>query len=305
MNMKIKPMFVLLLLIFSCSAVKSQETIPLYPGVVPGSLSAPDEESRNENGEVLYKISKPTISFFIPAKEKANGTAVIICPGGGYGVNVIKREGYEVARKFNELGVAAFVLKYRLPDDKTMKDKSIGPLQDAQQAIKIVRERASEWNIDASRIGIMGFSACGHLASTAGTHFNKAFIENANGTSLRPDFMLLIYPVISLSEKTGHKGTRENLLGKSPSNETVSYFSNEQQVSRLTPPAFLIHAGDDKAVPVENSIMFYKALLSDSVSAGLHIYPEGDHGFLKGFSRDTWMGYCIDWMSQMKLISSK
>ena len=186
----------------------AQETIPLYPGPIPGSISTPDEEYQNENGEILYKISQPTITIFFPPKEKANGTAVIICPGGGYGVLVIKREGYEVAGKFNELGVAAFVLKYRLPSDVTMTDKSIGPLQDAQQAIKTVRERAAEWKVDPERIGIMGFSAGGHLAATAATHFNKIFIENPLKTSLRSDFMLLIYPVISLTDEIGHKGSR-------------------------------------------------------------------------------------------------
>ena len=182
---------------------------------------------------IAYNVSVPTITVFLPPKEKANGTAVIICPGGGYHVLVIEREGRDIAREFNKLGVAAFVLKYRLPDDRIMPDKSIGPLQDAQRAVAVVREHAGEWNIDPHKIGIMGFSAGGHLASTAGTHFENALIENKNGTSLRPDFMILVYPVISFSDSLGHIGSREYLLGKNPSEKQIRFFSNELQVDKI------------------------------------------------------------------------
>jgi acetyl esterase/lipase len=302
--MKIMKFIMLLFIIAFYGQVYGQVTIPLYSGTIPGSISTPDNESSNASGEILFKVSRPTITIYLPPKEKSNGTAVIICPGGGYGELDINHDGFSAAGKFNELGVAVFVLKYRLPDDLIMTDKSIGPLQDAQQAIKIVRERADEWNIDKNRIGIMGFSSGGNMASAAGTHFNNTFIENPLKTSLRPDFMLLIYPVISLTDKIGHKGTRENLLGEKASSDKINYFSNELQITRETPPSFLIHALDDKVVPVENSISFFEGLQLNSIPAGLHIFPEGGHGFFNGFTHDKWFGYCIDWMRQMNLLSS-
>jgi acetyl esterase/lipase len=303
MRNKMMKFIVPFLIVAFYEPVQAQVTIPLYSGKIPGSISTPDEESRDASGGILFKVSRPTMTIYLPTKEKSNGSAVIICPGGGYGELDINHEGFAVAGKFNELGVAVFVLKYRLPSDLTMTDKSIGPLQDAQQAIKMVRERATEWNVDNNKIGIMGFSAGGNMAAAAGTHFNNTFIENPLKTSLRPDFMLLIYPVISFTDKIGHKGTRENLLGEIPSAEKIEYFSNELQISQDTPPSFLIHASDDKVVPVENSIIFFEGLQSRSIPAGLHIYPEGGHGFFNGFTHDTWMGYCIDWMKQMKLIN--
>jgi acetyl esterase/lipase len=301
-KMKTKLLKISLLLIVSVGTIHAQETIPLYPGNIPNSIPGKNEEYTKADGGAVNKVSLPTLSIFLPVKGKANTPAVIICPGGGYQTLVIKREGSEVALRFNEMGVAAFVLKYRIPNDLIMNDKSIGPLQDAQQAIKTVRERAGEWNIDPNNIGIMGFSAGGHLAASAGTHFNKILIENQGNTSLRPDFMILIYPVISLTDEIGSIPTRGNLLGKTPSQEQINFFSNELHVTAQTPPTFLIHAGDDKMVTIENSILFYEILKKNSVPAGLHVYPEGDHGFLIGFSRDTWMSYCTDWMREMKLI---
>ncbi|MBK5279765.1 MAG: alpha/beta hydrolase, partial [Bacteroidia bacterium] len=187
----------LTLILLAMSAVGyAQTSIPLYPDKIPNSKEAPDEEVSEQTDGIMRisKISKPTLSIFLPSKDKANGTAVVICPGGGYRINAFSHEGTDVARRFNEMGVAAFVVKYRIPNDATMENREIGPLQDAQQAIKMVRQRAKEWNVNANRIGIMGFSAGGHLASTAGTHFNNVVIPNADNISLRPDFMILIYP---------------------------------------------------------------------------------------------------------------
>lgn len=278
----------------------SQTVVPLYKDI-PNSRPSPDEEASTYEGEnkilIVHHVSRPSLTVFLPAKEKATGTAVIICPGGGYFILAASHEGYDVAKKFNDWGVAAFVLKYRIPDDKTMLDKEIGPLQDAQRAIQMVREKASEWNINPSRIGIMGFSAGGHLASTAGTHFDKAVIENKNNTSLRPDFMILLYPVISFTDSIGHIGSRENLIGKNPSPEKIKEYSNELQVTTKTPPAFLVHAGNDDVVKVQNSLYFYEQLQKNNVLAELHIYPKGGHGFGMNnpTTKDLWMERLKNW----------
>ena len=277
-----------------------QTEIPLYADKIPNTKLPPDEETII-NG-VVRSVSKPTLSIFLPEKGTANGTSVIVCPGGGYGVLVIDREGYEVAKALNKVGITAFVLKYRLPNDKFSEDKSIAPLQDAQQAIKKIREKAGELKIDPNKIGIMGFSAGGHLASTAGTHFETPLIENKSSTSLRPDFMILVYPVISFLEAQGHKGSRANLIGASPTQEKINFFSSELQVKATTPPAFLTHAGDDTVVPVSNSILFYEALNRNKVLSDMHIYSKGEHGYLKTPAFDLWFGQCLNWMKTNDLI---
>jgi len=277
----------------------AQDILKLYPGKIPNEIPGPDNESRSEDNIVrISNISIPTLAVYLPSKEKANGIAVVICPGGGYGINAIKHEGTDVAEQLVKAGIAAFVLKYRLPSDKIMKDKSIGPLQDAQQAIKTVRLRAKEWNIDPARIGIAGFSAGGHLASTAGTHFQSVLIDNPENVSVRPDFMILLYPVISFQDDIGHKGSRTNLLGASPSKEMIDRFSNELQVTRETPPAFIVHAGDDKSVIVENSLRFYEVLNKQGIFSELFVFPKGGHGFglINPTSPDRWMDRCLDWM---------
>lgn len=277
----------------------AQEVLKLYPTGIPNEIPGPDTEKRSDDGVVrISNISIPTLAVYLPPKEKANGIAVVICPGGGYGINAIRHEGTDVAEQLNKAGIAAFVLKYRLPSDKTMKDKAIGPLQDAQQAIRIVRQRAREWNVNPSKIGIAGFSAGGHLASTAGTHFQKVLIDNPENISVRPDFMILLYPVISFQDDIGHKGSRTNLIGPSPGKELIDLYSNELQVTRETPPSFIVHAGDDAAVKVENSLRFYEALNHNGVPAELFVYPKGGHGFglVNPTSPDRWMDRCLDWM---------
>lgn len=285
----------LLTLLINSYSGWAQRVVPLYADTIPNSRPMPNQQTGTAN-QGAFTRAAPTLTVYLPPAEKASGTAIIICPGGGYGTLVVKREGYEVAEAFNKIGVTAFVLTYRLPSEKTMLDKSIGPLQDAQQAIKLVRQRATEWHIDPSRIGIMGFSAGGHLAATAGTHSNRAVIANKEAISLRPDFMILVYPVISLNDRLGHSGSRTNLLGASPLTEQIRLYSNELQVTEQTPPTFLLHAGDDKVVPVDNSLVFYEALHRHGVPAGMHIYPKGDHGFLSTPTRDEWMDLCKRWM---------
>lgn len=290
----------LFFVIISTDKIYSQETFPLYPDKVPNSKPAANEEKSEErNGiTIVSKISEPTLRYF-PAPGQTDATAaVIIFPGGGYAINAISHEGHDVARKFNEIGVNAFVVKYRIPDDRTMLNKEVGPLQDAQQAIKIVREQATRYKIDPERIGIMGFSAGGHLASTAGTHFKQEHIPNEKNTSLRPDFMILIYPVISFQNDIGHQGSRINLLGKDASPEKVNLYSNELQVTRQTPPTFLVHAADDKTVDAANSIKFYESLTKHKVPAEMHIYQEGGHGFglNNKTTKDEWFLTCRHWL---------
>jgi acetyl esterase/lipase len=293
-----KPIVVLFIL-FSIQAM-SQQAINLYDEKIPNSKPTEDKEKTEERDgmTIVSEITRPTLTPYLPAKGKANGTAVIIFPGGGYWVNAIRHEGTEVAKKFNEMGVTAFVLKYRIPNDATMENKEIGPLQDAQRAIQIVRQRAKEWNINPNQIGIMGFSAGGHLASTAGTHFSNAVISNPEKINLRPDFMILVYPVISFQTEVGHLGSRDALIGKNPSKEKIDFYSNELQVNTTTPPTFLIHASDDGAVKSENSILFYQALIKNNVPAELHIYQKGGHGFGMNnkTTADVWVDRLVNWM---------
>ena len=287
----------LLLFVFlipGCIYLHAQKEMDLYGGAIPNASQTADSGLLQDG--IASKVSRPSLTLYLPAEAKANGAAVIICPGGGYGVLVIQKEGFDIAAWFRDHGIAAFVLKYRLPSNVTMHDKSIGPLQDAQQAIKLVREHAKEWRIDGGRIGIMGFSAGGHLAATAATHFEKALIANDNNTSLRPDFSLLVYPVISMTDSLGHKGSRNNLLGKDASPEQIRWYSNELQVTAQTPPAFLIHAADDKVVDVDNSISYFEALRHRKIPVEMHIYPKGDHGFVLKIPVDDWMGLCMKWM---------
>jgi acetyl esterase/lipase len=292
-------LFFLLSVQFSIMSA-AQDIIPLYKKV-PNAIPGPNREVSETGADGTLRISHvciPTLSVFLPPKEKASGTAVIICPGGGYARLAASHEGFDVARALNEWGVAAFVLKYRLPDDSTMIRKETGPLQDAQRAIQIVREQAKKWHINPNYIGIMGFSAGGHLASTAGTHFNAPVIENSRHTSLRPDFMILLYPVISFTDSLAHMGSRINLIGKNAPEEKIRYYSSELQATPQTPPAFIVHAKDDGAVKVQNSIHFYEALQKNKVPAMLHLYEKGGHGFgmINKTSPDRWMDWLKDWM---------
>ncbi|MCC6287201.1 MAG: alpha/beta hydrolase [Chitinophagaceae bacterium] len=300
-----KPYLVaLFLLAANISAAYAQSNkmeIALYPdNKIPNSIAGPDEEKSETSDNILRisNISKPTLTIFLPDAAEANGTAVVICPGGGYGIVAAGHEGYDVAKKFNEMGVAAFVLKYRMPDKKNQPDPSIAPLQDAQQAIITVRKNAVKWNVNPQRIGIMGFSAGGHLASTAGTHFYKVLVDNPANISARPDFMLLIYPVISADIAITHAGSYKNLLGENPSKEQLDLYSNEKQVTNTTPPTFLVHASDDSGVSPNNSIVFYQALIKNKVPAELHIYEKGGHGFgmYNKTTREEWMDRAKNWM---------
>lgn len=283
--------------------LKGQTTIQLYKEI-PNSktdLSYKEKADTGSDGVIrISKVSIPEITIFQPKNTGKKNTAVIICPGGGYSILAYNLEGTEVAKILNSWGVSAIVLKYRLPSDAIMKDKSIGPLQDAQSALKYVRRNAGKLNIDRDKIGIMGFSAGGHLASTASTHFDTAYISNPMNTSLRPDFSILAYPVISFTDQIGHLGSRENLIGKNPSNGLIQNFSNELHVTKNTPPTFLVLASDDKTVNPENSVEYYEALLKNHVPAEMHIYQNGGHGF--GTKKVDWMQTLQNWMHRNHLL---
>ncbi|GAB2695553.1 hypothetical protein GCM10027037_19140 [Mucilaginibacter koreensis] len=289
----------LMVLFFLSSITVAQSVTPiaLYPKGVPNSKEAPADYKEYSKGTSVGMVTEPTLTPYFPEKGKANGTAVVICPGGGYVHLAMGHEGEAVAKKFNEVGITAFVLKYRLPSDQIMVDKTIGPLQDAQRALQMVRERAGEWGIDVNKVGIVGFSAGGHLASTAGTHFDKVVIDNPKQTSLRPDFMVLLYPVITFGE-SAHTGSKHNLVGKNATEAQMDFFSNEKQVTAQTPPTFLVHAQDDKTVPVQNSLMFYEAMVKAGIKGELHIYEKGGHGFglNNPTTQDQWFDRLVNWM---------
>jgi acetyl esterase/lipase len=276
-------------------AIQAQRIINLYPGNIPNSKkTALNDIPENPSEGLIRRVITPTLQMYLPEKDKANGAAVVICPGGGYSVIVYDGEGVMIAREFAKKGLTAFILKYRLPNDSFQVDKSITPLQDAQQAIKMVRDSASVWGIDANKIGIMGFSAGGHVASTEATHFNKSLIENKSNTNLRPDFQILVYPVISMQDSLAHQGSRTQLLGTNPSKETINLYSNELQVDKNSPPAYITVAADDKVVDVDNSIIYFEKLRHNKVPVEMHIYQKGDHGFV--FRHPGWMEPLYEWM---------
>ena len=267
--------------------------ILLWPNGAPGAAGNEEKD-------------KPTLTVFPPPAGKANGVAVVVCPGGGYGALAVDHEGKQVAEWLNSLGVTAFMLKYRLAP----RYHHPAPLQDAQRAIRTVRARAKEWNIDPKRIGIWGFSAGGHLASTVATHFDNGHpaedpIEEA---SCRPDFAILAYPVITMEKPYTHMGSRQNLLGQNPDPALVENLSNDKQVTSETPPTFLFHTDADSGVLPENSVLFYLALRKAKVPAELHIYEKGPHGV--GLAPadpvlSTWKDRLAAWMRQRNLLTNE
>ena len=282
----------LLFLIAGSASAQSDKSKPERIGL--WNKRAPLGDGKFEDAEVYVTLHRP---------EKPNGAAVVICPGGGYGGLVTGAEGHGIAAWLNRHGITGVVLEYRLP-----AARSFVPLYDAQRAIRTARANAKTWNLDAARIGIMGFSAGGHLASTAGTHFDAGEPDSADPiqrVSCRPDFMILVYPVITMGAK-GHGGSCNNLLGKNPDAKLVDLFSNEKQVTEKTPPTFLAHAKDDKPVPPENSQMFYNALKAKKVPAEYLELPSGGHGLngYKGPMWDAWQERSLKWLAEMKLVKS-
>lgn len=261
-----------------CFPSSGQAIIPLYKDSIPNSIG------------VLPGPDKPLLTVYLPVKGKNRGTAIIIFPGGAYSFLATETEATPTAKYLADNGISVFVLKYRLPREATMRDKSMGPLMDAQQAIKIVRESAAQFQIDTNKIGVLGFSAGGHLAATLGTHYSTSYISNPEQTRLRPDFMLLIYPLISMDSSLTHMGCRTNLLGRNPTAEKITFFSGEKNVTPDTPPTYLTHAGIDGIVSVKNSMEMYESLRRNGVAAELHLFPSGEHVFVLGQPLQEWVG---------------
>jgi len=279
--------------------------LKLWPNGAPNTTTPPGAEKYyTNNGTYRYEnISESELFVYLPEEQKNTGAAVVICPGGGYWVEAIDHEGFQIAEYLKDKGITAVVLKYRLP-----YGNSEVPLTDALQAIRFVRSKANEWQINPAKVGIAGASAGGHLASTAGTHFTTGDANAADPLqklSSRPDFMLLLYPVISFDEKITHIGSRVNLIGKTNDWKVASEFSNELRVTENTPPTFLVLADDDHGVVPENSIRFYMALKKYDIPAEMHIFAKGGHGFgMKKLDLPTekWPDLFVEWMQTMQII---
>ena len=281
--------------------------IPLWEGTPPLQEDMGlEEEVRQENIIRIANVQTPTIEVYLPNKSIATGQAVMIFPGGGYGILAYDWEGTDFAKWLNAQGIAGIVVKYRLPISKSLTDPKEVPLLDAQRAIRLTRAHAAEWNINPANVGIMGFSAGGHLASTLSTQYAHELDRSKDEIDLldaRPAFSILVYPVITFQEKYTHGGSKKNLLGENPSPELVDRFSNEKNVTEQTPPTFLVHAQDDTGVPIENSLLYYQALHQHGIPASLHIYPKGGHGFSFGLGKgpvENWRDVLLDWMKALE-----
>ncbi len=304
---KIRIIYTFLISFLLIQVVYPQDTIlPLWPAdAVPNRIES-DEVEILEKGAIqrISYVQYPQIEVYLPSEANSTGKAMLIFPGGGYHILAYDWEGSDIAKFLNSKGIAGIVVKYRLPISKSLENNQFVPLQDAQRAMRLTRYMAKNWNIDDNKIGIIGFSAGGHLASTLGTHFDDEvykYVDGADLLSARPDYMALVYPVISFSDSSVHSGSKKALLGDEPDNESITYFSNELQVSENTPPTILFHAADDKAVPPENSLLFFRALNQKGVPAELHIYPEGGHGFslaTKNQSLSRWTQHLYEWTLQ-------
>lgn len=297
------------ILVFFSFCVSAQlKKIPIYNDEIPCDSSLPVQEVSNTIS-IKERISTPQLWYYPTDQNTQNLPAVLILPGGGYRTLSFKNEGTDVAEWLNTLGISAFVLMYRTPYWESTPCKKEIPLSDAKQAMRIIRLHASAWNINPSQIGVLGFSAGGHLASTLSTQFDygKNTSDKIKTFSSRPDFSVLVYPVISMQDAYTHKGSRHSLLGNNPTNEEIIAYSNELQVKADTPPAILIHASNDLAVIPENSIVYYKALLKKNIPAALHIWEDGGHGF--GLYREKgsvkyWPDTVREWLVQRGILNN-
>ncbi len=285
----------------------AQEFIPLWPAdKMPNSKGLPLEHK--EDRQRITQVKTPGMYAFLTSNEDNKGCAVLICPPGGYQKLTYNLAGFQWAKWFNTMGINAFVLIYRLPNSPDLIEREKGPVQDAQRALKIIRSKSSVWHIDTNKVGVVGASAGGHLASTLGTHFEDFSLigDSIDHYSVRPDFMVLISAVINMGEYA-HKGSVEAFLGTDATREKCDYYSNEKQVTEQTPPAFLVHARDDNTVPVQNSIQFYNSMLDKGVDGSLHIFPYGKHSIsLKNESGmlNLWTALCENWLYEMGILKN-
>jgi len=302
--MKVVP--IALILFISTLAYSQDELVPLWEeGNIPNQNETKEKEIVEEKSIVIVRnVQNPTLEVYLPSRQTATGQGVIVCPGGGYHVLAYDWEGTDIAKWLNSQGIAAFVLKYRLPVSKSLIVPHEAPLMDAKRAIRTIRYHAKKWNVSPEKIGIMGFSAGGHLASTLATHFgdHQNPSDSIDQINARPDFSILAYPRITMDTTYGKSSSRTALLGDSPEMKLVEYYSNELHVSTETPPAFLIHCADDEGTPPINSILFYQALQKHKIPSELHIFPEGGHGFAlaKGKGRlESWTNLLSSWLSSL------
>ena len=300
-----------LILIFTFLAlgplsVSAQEFIPLWPeGKMPNSKGVRLEEKIVN--ERILQVNTPGLYAFFPSTQENKGSAVVILPGGGYERLAYVGSGLQLAKWFNTMGVNAFVLKYRLPHSPDVNERQTAPLQDAQRAVRLVRANAEKWGIKPDKVGVMGTSAGGHLAATLGARAEdvSAIGDSFDKTPFRPDFMILLSPVITMGTHA-HAGSRKNLLGENPSREMVEKYSAELRVTPATPPAFIVHAFNDRSVNVRNSLMFYQALVENNVPASLHVFPQGGHAIAlrnNPGSAEMWTALCEAWLKESGFVT--
>lgn len=288
---------------YTCCCQPVIQEMPLFGGRPPGTKSLKVEEDKRYDPVVdslVSQVTFPTLSIFKPVGVTHATPAVIVVPGGGYHVLLIEREGRKIAKALNEKGITAFVLKYRLPSADYFDNRQIAPLMDLQQAIYLVKKNAAKWGVNPEAVGLMGFSAGGHLALMAGTHYDTSFIASPPGAPIKPDFLILVNPVVSFWDSAAHIGSRDNLLGKNPNAQTLNFYSGEKNVRKDMPAVFLAHALNDQVVKVENTLNLFNALRARGVVSEMHIYAKGDHGFLNDTPpRDEWLNSCFYWMKSM------
>jgi acetyl esterase/lipase len=298
---KMKNIFLVIMTIGLSAFARSQEFIPLWPEGKKPNFNGKTVTDSLYNDRI-WRVGTPGMYTFIVPKQENNGTAILICPGGGYERLSYLYNGFNLAKWYNTIGVNAFVLIYRLPHQADLQQRQIAPLQDAQRAMRLIRANAAKWNIKKDKVGVMGTSSGGHVASTLGTHPEDvaAIKDSLDAISYRPDFMVLLSPVISMG-KYAHPGSKKNLLGPDSTKAMIDKYSNELQVSSFTPPTFIVHALNDSTVKVQSTLLFYNALLAAKINASIHIFPQGGHRIRvddNPGSTDLWMNLLELWLKE-------
>ena len=302
--MRIK--LLLLFAFFSFIHVNAQNFIPLWPEGKKPNFNGHQITDSIYN-ERIWRVATPGFYCFPANKDENTGTSILICPGGGYERVSYIYNGFNFAKWFNTLGINVYVLIYRLPHQQDLQQRELAPLQDAQRAMKIIRSNSSQWNINVNKVGVMGISAGGHVATMLGTHLDnvssiKDLLDTVNSS---PDFMILLSPVVTMGE-FAHQGSKKNFLGSDTSKAMIEAYSNELQVTQATPPAFMVHAFNDKTVNVKNSLLFYQALIDNNINASIHVFPQGGHGIRldeNPGSTDLWTDLLERWLKEMKFVT--